>query len=899
MSTNDLILHGLKVKADPRIIAANQPAAAWVRPADWLALPNVLATEQKFVALHAVFPHDNNLCSIIAEGAYTVDWGDGVVENFASGVQANHNYNYDNVALNGTLCSRGYKQAIMKVTPQAGQNLTKLTPSAQHPSLHISNRMSTGYLDVVVSGPYLQQCVFGTMNPAGSFGLPYGNYCNLMEQVSVLSSDIRTASNMLTACSALQSMPNMSLSKKPVATLNVTINATTGVFSLAGHGMRDGDPVFVKSVSVTTGLTVYSVYYVINSTVSTFMLSASWGGTALALVGDGSAVLVTGNSLSNFMVGAYFIRTFPAFDTSNVIDFTYAFATLRNLTAFPQIDMGNALKVTAMFSTCVALRSLPLLNTSKVIDFTQMLYQCISMTAVPLLDTSSGIIFTQMFSAMRNLRSVPLINTSKGNVFIQMFNSCVSLESIPFLDLSSGTDFSSMFSNCVSLDSVPLFDTSNGLNFNSMFSSCSTLKSVPLLNTANGLNFGQMFNSCVNLTTIPLLNTVNGTSFSSMFSNCSTLQEIPLLNTASGTDFSNMFLSCQALQEIPLLNTANGLNFGQMFGACTSLRAVPAIDTSNATSLNSIFSGCGMLLDAPMLNTSNVTNFQGMFNSCYSLRSVPLYDTSKGTAFGSMFYYCTSLASIPTFNTSNSLNFQSMFYTCSALQIVPALDMSKSTNNSGMFSGAQAISKSLVQGAFVNHDYTACRLSKAAIEEIFNNFVPVGSTRTVDVTGNPGADAGVSLTGTTTTGSATVSMASTAGINVGDTVTGTGISAAVAVTFTTGTNLVTKSAHGLVNDTPVSFATVVTTTALTKFTQYFVVNAATNTYQVSLTKGGAPVVFNASGSGTMLYGTKVNAINPNVSVTLSVPASAAGANTLKFRKLNTSIATIKGWAVTG
>jgi hypothetical protein len=64
----------------------------WVRPSDWLALPTVTVAEQKFVGLHAVFPEGNNFCAFLFRGAYTVDWGDGVVENVADNVKAEHVY---------------------------------------------------------------------------------------------------------------------------------------------------------------------------------------------------------------------------------------------------------------------------------------------------------------------------------------------------------------------------------------------------------------------------------------------------------------------------------------------------------------------------------------------------------------------------------------------------------------------------------------------------------------------------------------------------------------------------------------------------------------------------------------------------------------------------------------
>jgi hypothetical protein len=194
---------------------------------------------------------------------------------------------------------------------------------------------------------------------------------------------------------------------------------------------------------------------------------------------------------------------------------------------------------------------------------------------------------------------------------------------------------------------------------------------------------------------------------------------------------------------------------------------------------------------------------------------------------------------------------------------------------------------------------TACKLSQAAIETVFQNlFSTTGQTITVGSGTNWGAPAVISLSGTTTSGSTTVLMSSTTGLATGMEIAGTGISSSVAVTIQgTPTNTVTLTAHGIPNGTLISFATIVTTTGITTYTPYYVVNATTNTFQISLTSGGAPITMTNTGSGTILYGTTITAITPNVSVTLSIPARASGAITTTSALLHRSYATLRGWTV--
>ena len=99
-------------------------SADWVRPADWLTLPT--ATANSVCGLYAVFNQTENYVTVNMQtndgSTYTIDWGDGTVTtNAASNVTTIKNYDYNNAAL-GTLTSRGYKQAIITVTAQAGKN---------------------------------------------------------------------------------------------------------------------------------------------------------------------------------------------------------------------------------------------------------------------------------------------------------------------------------------------------------------------------------------------------------------------------------------------------------------------------------------------------------------------------------------------------------------------------------------------------------------------------------------------------------------------------------------------------------------------------------------------------------------------------------------------------------
>lgn len=265
------------------------------------------------------------------------------------------------------------------------------------------------------------------------------------------------------------------------------------------------------------------------------------------------------------------------------------------------------------------------------------------------------------------------------------------LESFCFLGQNAITDFNRFFYGCTRLQSVPVFDTANGLDFSYMFHHCTVLKNVPLLNTANGINFSYMFQNCVSLQSVPLFDTSRGIDFSFMFGWCYKLESIPFLDTSNGVVFYNMFIACTYLKTIPLFNTAKGVDFRYMFVTCSSLETVPELKTSGGTL------------------------FTGMFSNCTALRSIPLLDTTKGTDFNDMFYACNRLESIPLLNTSNGINFSSMFTNCGGL------------TKGSLFNTGESIS------------YFDCKLSPAALVDVFKNLASGVVSKTIVIENNWGA----------------------------------------------------------------------------------------------------------------------------------------------------------------
>lgn len=163
-----------------------EPVPDWVRPADWLAMPAFSAGEQKVCILMAVFDNPTNAVAFYNSGATTVDWGDGTVTNYASNTQAEKLYDYASIN-NNTLSTRGYKQVLITITPQAGQNLLGLNLRQVHSTIKSgSNPVPRNYLDVIISAPNCTSLVLGD-NSSNYYAAPYCERVEIKEIGNITS----------------------------------------------------------------------------------------------------------------------------------------------------------------------------------------------------------------------------------------------------------------------------------------------------------------------------------------------------------------------------------------------------------------------------------------------------------------------------------------------------------------------------------------------------------------------------------------------------------------------------------------------------------------------------------------------------------------------------------------
>jgi hypothetical protein len=185
-----------------------------------LALTTPDISEQKIVGLHAVLP-GNNWVAFTLSGAYTVDWGDGNTENFAAGATAYRNLAWSSYDTS-TLTTRGYRQAIITITPQSGHNITSWNFLVKHNQPGLANGYSTGWLDMRLCTPHVTSRTYSgsagqvwhrmiekwqqidTSAVTSTYQMFYG--CWSLQSVTLDTSAVTSTSEMFASCWSLQSV---------------------------------------------------------------------------------------------------------------------------------------------------------------------------------------------------------------------------------------------------------------------------------------------------------------------------------------------------------------------------------------------------------------------------------------------------------------------------------------------------------------------------------------------------------------------------------------------------------------------------------------------------------------------------------------------------------------------
>lgn len=522
--------------------------AAWTRPADWLTMPTVSPTEQKVVILFAIKENHHNYITLRYQSHYTVDWGDGTTpQNYNSNAVAEYSYDFTNTVFNGTVTSEGYKQAIITITPQAGQNLTYVTGNVGHSANPTIDSFS--FLEIIASLPNATVLQFG------------GAYYPECKKLTLLSALTSTTVNMSNFASNFFALEDVSVPStiRP----NNLQNAFNQCYMLKEAPAMD-------TSSCTT-------FYGTFNTCRSLRAGPDW---------DTSAG-------TNFYAMFYYcinLETVPFYDTTNNTSFYRTFFYCEKLRTHHAFNTSNVTTTREMYYYNYELVEAPMMDTSNVTLTYGMFGGCHNLRKVPLYDLSSVTNAYNMFGGCVNLQTLPKFNLSNCTMFNYFVSGCYNLSSFPEIDFSSATDMVRTFSHTFSLQTLPNLNTSNVTTFDNCFTS-SKIERITL-DMTSATNASHMFYSCQNLREVNITGgTTALTSAYRMFRSCNQLKEVPALNFANVTNMREFVYGCQEIESIGVYNVSSNVTdaYRIVYANGGLLEEIPDWNLSGATILDLAF----------------------------------------------------------------------------------------------------------------------------------------------------------------------------------------------------------------------------------------------------------------------------------------------------------------------
>ena len=396
---------------DDLLTSSYKSSATYERPSDWLALPTAAANEVR--GLHAVFNFTENYCTVQGrtndDSAYFIDWGDGSpVETCTSNVLTTHNYSFSASALDGTLTSQGYKQALVRIYPNTGKTFRSMYFDRKPTTPSGLQTISSGWLDMNVNLPNLL---------AGAT-LCWGNTVQIrhafLERVNITSWGAMTdAAGLYRNCLALKS-----LNETEWATAQVT---SWGSAFFSCYNLKQLDCSNWNVSNVTTFINMFR-----NCGALERLPVANWNTGACI---DFSSMFLVCSSLTECDVSNW--------NVSNGANFSNMFNACSDLKVcnVRNWNVSNATNMASMFGSALSLQDVD-----------------ISLWNVPLL-TNATDMFTNCYAIQRlencNFGAVTVFNGVGG-----FATGCGNLKKVTITGMNASINFSNCQLSASALDTI-------------------------------------------------------------------------------------------------------------------------------------------------------------------------------------------------------------------------------------------------------------------------------------------------------------------------------------------------------------------------------------------------------------------------------------------------------------
>lgn len=480
--------------------------STWERQSDWLTVPTITSTSEKVYVLFAVNNVPLNGIRFVNQvSAITVDWGDGTVENFAAGSSCEHFYDYNDADLNGTLSTRGYKQALITITPQTTFAAGTLINFDQTPTGYRTNQ-NVSILEIH----------FAIAN--GTLAVPTTTYTSMTSSCRLNNCEYINVKNWNNTTLALKfgnmvglvkvDIPNQASAGKYTNTQQMFINC----FSLIEPPMFD-----------TSMVTIFA---------NMFEFSG--------------------------------ITYCPDYDYSSATNLRNMFANATKLRYIPDMDIPNVTLIDSLFYFCESLQEAPrLINmSSSITNITSLFGWCYSLSYIPDdYNTSNVTNMTSTFDNCRALKYLPAWDYSKV-VQVSRLNGLESLVTIPddFFPVGSQLQLGAFFQDCISLEHIPdtIVNATVTVSMDNMFQNCQSLRRIPNMTVANGVlagtsEFTDCYRDCrslIEVGTFDLTNNTGITSHANVFFQARSLQKIGVIGLRETFTIADCSLGATALNTL-------------------------------------------------------------------------------------------------------------------------------------------------------------------------------------------------------------------------------------------------------------------------------------------------------------------------------------------------------------
>lgn len=542
----------------PNPVRLPQNNNTWVRPSDWLALPQISSDE--IIILVPIYSDNSNFFSFTCttlSGAggfgYRVDWGTGATDTPASGTTVSKQILWSDVSA-GTLTSDGYRQAIIRIRGDA-YDLSSFA-LALHPSVISVNADAQ------------------------------------INEIHVISTTITSFTlGFNTAASNIAPIPRTMKQFRWSGTCNVT-NCS-----------------YMFNLSSALQNVVFDAMAATNTT-SMFNGCSSLQNVK---IGD-TASLVTA---TNMFSSCASLKSISLENTSALQTATNMFSNCFSLQSAYMPQTGAVTTAGGMFTSCRSLQSVYLPNLQNLVTATGMFSSCTALLQINLPTTTTLQTTTNMFSSCNSLINVNIPNMGAVITATAMFNSCTSLKNVTLGTPTLATTLDNMFSSCATLQSMSL-SIPAATNVQSIFGSCSSLKSVTLTNTSLVSNWAQAFQSSGAIEYISITSLAAATTLNSTFNGCTSLKSIALPSNTLISVLNNAFSGCASLQTVTGINgnaATLSSNYNTLFNSTPSLQSIGATGMKfthtianckmSATALNAYYTALPTVVGQTLTVTGN------------------------------------------------------------------------------------------------------------------------------------------------------------------------------------------------------------------------------------------------------------------------------------------------------